>query len=603
MMASNSQMPKWDTEAENPEHVSEIQGYKVYPCMEYTEGDCCNRYCFNYHEESTMRRPVCDSEGRLKYWSEPCEYRSRGQPCPYGYECNFAHSENESLYHPATYKTVLVKENARPWEANQHKDKRKAALKYRRQPSYQSQNAMMCAPCGPENFNPSMQPNPIAPRPNGQSAPMQKFRLCAYYPNVDNCRRKELCSFAHSREEITAPLLTEKEEEKLELSPEFFTERFKIHWCPIGVQHDWQTCVYAHNYQDARRDPRIGYGPRPCPFWEKKDRAPSYQARCPNGFSCPYAHGAKEQLYHPCYFKTVVCWDFHQSKKRCPRQSLCAFFHKKKLQRKQPEDTTDYEKPLSHEQMESLQGYFKNPPFFSDEKEAMGISGGRQQQSQQQQQGWGSPMQTVQPCGPSGYPEMPMYCVQTPTGDLSPQMSSSSAMYAPGSPVDTTPMFVPTMSRFEREKPFAGDDMRKMQDASMQSPMHTPLGSPMSSPMSSPMGSTPMMLVPVYAEEPYDPVPPMMMYPVDNMSMGPCSPCMPMMQGSGPFAGVMADQKSGHFRGPSQLSTTAEGSSQQGTDKSDMSDHEEKLQKKEMDNHAISLVDLRSTAPFFVDDM
>merc|ERR1719498_2081323 len=141
-------------------------------------------------------------------------------------------------------------------------------------------------------------------------------------------------------------------------------------------------------------------------------------------------------------------------------------------------------------------------------------------------------------------------------------------------------MFVPTMSRFEREKPFAGDDMRKMQDASMQSPMHTPLGSPMSSPMGSPMGSTPMMLVPVYAEEPYDPVPPMMMYPVDNMSMGSCPPCMPMMPpSSAPFP-FMADQKS-HFRGPSQLSTTAEGSSQQGTDKSDMSDHEEKFQKKE----------------------
>merc|ERR1719238_2220659 len=120
----------------------------------------------------------------------------------------------------------------------------------------------------------------------------------------------------------------------------------------------------------------------------------------------------------------------------------------------------------------------------------------------------------------------------------------------------------------------------------------------MSSSMSSPMGSTPMMLVPVYAEEPYDPVPPMMMYPVDNMSMG---PCMPMMPQNAPFP-MASDQKS-HYRGQSQLSTTAEGSSQQGTDKSDMSDHEEKFQKKEADTGAIALADLRSTAPFFVDDM
>jgi hypothetical protein len=539
-----------------------------------------------------MRRPVCDSEGRLKYWSEPCEYSSRGQRCPYGYACNFAHTENETLYHPAVYKTTVAKENASPWEASHPKDKRKAALKYRKQQPYQSQPVMM-----PETCNPCMQPNQAMPRPNGQmqnqNGPIQKFRLCAYYPNVENCRRKEMCSFAHSREEITAPLLTEKEEEKLDLSPDFFTERFKIHWCPIGVQHDWQTCVYAHNYQDARRDPRIGYGPRPCPYWEKKDRAPSYQARCPNGFSCPYAHGAKEQLYHPCYFKTVVCWDFHQSKKRCPRQQLCAFFHKKKLQRKQPEDLTDYEKPLSVAQMNSLQGYFRNPPFFSDEREAMGIGGGGRQN-------WGQAM-PVQPCGPAGYPEMPMYCVQTPTGELSPQMSSSSAMFSPANPMDTTPMFSPQLPRFNPDKSnmFSGDDMRKMQEAPMQSPMHTPLGSPMSSPMGSPMGSTPMMLVPVYSDEPYDPVPPMMMYPVDNMSMGqPCMPCSPMMQNTGPFH--MVDEKSGHLRGQSTISTTAEGSSQQGA--SDMSDHEEKFQKKETDG-AIALADLRSTAPFFVDDM
>merc|ERR1719311_1276466 len=149
----------------------------------------------------------------------------------------------------------------------------------------------------------------------------------------------------------------------------------------------------------------------------------------------------------------------------------------------------------------------------------MGMGGGRQN--------WGQAM-PVQPCGPAGYPEMPMYCVQTPTGELSPQMSSSSAMFSPPNPVDTTPMFCPQLPRFNPDKSnmFSGDDMRKMQEAPMQSPMHTPVGSPMSSPMGSPMGSTPMMLVPVYAEEPYEPVPPMMMYPVDNMSMGqPCIPC------------------------------------------------------------------------------
>ena len=33
----------------------------------------------------------------------------------------------------------------------------------------------------------------------------------------------------------------------------------EVFWCPIGLPHDWSVCVYAHNYQDARRNPAIGY--------------------------------------------------------------------------------------------------------------------------------------------------------------------------------------------------------------------------------------------------------------------------------------------------------------------------------------------------------
>merc|ERR1719446_848713 len=202
----------------------------------------------------------------------------------------------------------------------------------------------------------SPQANPNVPRPTMQNGPVQKFRLCAYYPNVENCRRKEMCSFAHSREEITAPLLTEKEEEKTELSPEFFTERFKIHWCPIGVQHDWQTCVYAHNYQDARRDPRIGYGPRPCPYWKRKETTLEYSQRCPLGVRCPFSHGAKEQLYHPSYFKTVTCQDWPNS--NCPRGKLCAFWHRRSQQRSRGslDDDFNYKAPLPEDTLaENLQ--------------------------------------------------------------------------------------------------------------------------------------------------------------------------------------------------------------------------------------------------------
>ena len=48
--------------------------------------------------------------------------------------------------------------------------------------------------------------------------------------------------------------------------------------------------------------------------------------RCPNGVRCPYAHGAKEQRYHPEQFKTKYCKD-GKTRHACPRGGLCAFWH------------------------------------------------------------------------------------------------------------------------------------------------------------------------------------------------------------------------------------------------------------------------------------
>ena len=35
-------------------------------------------------------------------------------------------------------------------------------------------------------------------------------------------------------------------------SDDFYMSRYKCLWRPIGVQHDWQQCIYAHNYMDVR---------------------------------------------------------------------------------------------------------------------------------------------------------------------------------------------------------------------------------------------------------------------------------------------------------------------------------------------------------------
>ncbi|CAJ1371403.1 unnamed protein product [Effrenium voratum] len=195
----------------------------------------------------------------------------------------------------------------------------------------------------------------------------RKRRFCTSFPEVGQCRRGAACAFAHTREEITAPLLEEAEEQQLQpaLTDDFFMFKYKIHWCPIGVQHEWHNCVYAHNYQDARRPVDIGYGARLCPYWSKKDTGAEYSQRCPLGLRCPYSHGAKEQLYHPQYFKTVICRDVRG--KVCPRQKLCAFHHHRNEKRPTPQDDVDYSMPLPAEKLpEKWVADFLSPPFMPE---------------------------------------------------------------------------------------------------------------------------------------------------------------------------------------------------------------------------------------------
>jgi hypothetical protein len=164
---------------------------------------------------------------------------------------------------------------------------------------------------------------------------LRKRRFCSTFPQVGKCKQGAQCLYAHSREEILGPVCSADEEALENVTPDFFMWTYKTQWCPIGSFHDWQECIYAHNYQDYRRDPRLGYSTVVCPDWEKVNRDPKYQSRCPRGFACGFAHGAKEQLYHPAYFRSVLCND-HFHGKRCPRGRQCAFFHKKKEKRSFP---------------------------------------------------------------------------------------------------------------------------------------------------------------------------------------------------------------------------------------------------------------------------
>jgi len=418
-------LPSWQEAGELGDHREYILHYHTIACPQFMNGYCPGQknsssrldsetppQCFCYHHESQRRRPLVDAlTGQLRYWDVLCEHIGEGEECPSGDLCPYAHTREEISYHAAKYKTKFCNDKDCRGEevccfAHSDQELREHAMerysfwsifgngaasgmfacpRLRCEEDYALATAAGYAGAG------------YAGGCNGAAATgalyhpkVYRHRFCASYPHVASCRRGEACAFAHSREEIRTPLLASDEEDQrtAALTNDFFMHRFKTLWCPVGVQHDWQTCVYAHNYQDARRHPGIGYGPRPCPYWKRKETALEYAQRCPLGVRCPFSHGAKEQLYHPSYFKTVTCQDWRSSS--CPRGKLCAFWHKKSQQRSRPtsEDDFDYKLPISEERLEeALQADFLSPPFkLLNSLQAEVSRSEALQQSQHQQQ-------------------------------------------------------------------------------------------------------------------------------------------------------------------------------------------------------------------------
>mmetsp|Transcript_158863 Transcript_158863/g.280659 ORF Transcript_158863/g.280659 Transcript_158863/m.280659 type:complete len:639 (+) Transcript_158863:83-1999(+) len=385
-------LPFWQEDGEHAHHTRNIMEIHTRCCPDFQRGFCAmfkgrGSPCFYYHFQSQARRaPVMD--GRLRYWDVQCPvWNGELAFCPHGEACIFAHGRNEVSYHPAKYKTRLcnvtecrgeavccfahTEDELRTWAHERYSYSAHQAASN----SFSLQGgAMMTSEAGSSmeaayGLGAGQGAAGMGPAAQGQrgGAPQQKHRFCASYPQVSQCSRGASCAFAHSREEARTPLLSEAEEnhEPKALTEDFFTMKFKILWCPIGAQHDWLSCPYAHTYQDARRDPSIGYGPQPCPYWSKKDTRVAYAQRCPLGLRCPYSHGAKEQLYHPKYFRTVVCRDLDL--KGCPRQTLCAFYHHRHERRTAGPDMIDYNQPISKADIPAeWSSRFLSPPFFQE---------------------------------------------------------------------------------------------------------------------------------------------------------------------------------------------------------------------------------------------
>lgn len=154
-----------------------------------------------------------------------------------------------------------------------------------------------------------------------------KTKFCSFYSEeqtkeeIDSvCHYGGFCCFAHTQDEILVELI-----HKYDLNLEFFLYYFKTVMCPFESKHDKSTCVYAHNLQDYRRNPKkYCYDKKNCPSWDNKKTILNYSQGCKDGYLCPFSHGWKESDFHPLNYKTTKCKNY---KGNCEKGSICPFYH------------------------------------------------------------------------------------------------------------------------------------------------------------------------------------------------------------------------------------------------------------------------------------
>ncbi|KAI8467983.1 MAG: hypothetical protein J3K34DRAFT_369935 [Monoraphidium minutum] len=110
---------------------------------------------------------------------------------------------------------------------------------------------------------------------------------------------------------------------------EFRIFHFKVKRCPRQKAHDWTQCPFAHPGEKAkRRDPRrYRYSGTACPEYRRN-------GSCRRGDACPFAHGVFECWLHPSRYRTQMCTDGPQCKRR-----VCFFAHSLDELRKPEEDS------------------------------------------------------------------------------------------------------------------------------------------------------------------------------------------------------------------------------------------------------------------------
>ena len=118
-----------------------------------------------------------------------------------------------------------------------------------------------------------------------------RYKFCSTYPGeVTRCNYGAFCSYSHSEPELKAEILHNYPQDL-----DFFLFHYKTSFCPYTKSHDRSRCVYAHNWQDFRRNPQIhSYLPQLCTLWNHNSKLHDYSSGCPRDVHCNYSHGRKQ---------------------------------------------------------------------------------------------------------------------------------------------------------------------------------------------------------------------------------------------------------------------------------------------------------------------
>ncbi len=239
--------------------------YKTKPCGD--PGCPRGKLCMHFHSLSERRRPPF-FHCRLLYSHALCPYITQGLECEKGDQCEYSHTSEESLYHPAKYKTSMClqgpicAQEVCPW-AHLPEELR---------------NAAMTQIYGFDPFPAFVQAYTLSVEP---------VTFASQYP----------ASFPA----LDAELAT-----------------FKTKPCTYQYQHNHKHCIYYHSFKDRRRVPGR-YSAERCEASEDNS--------CVMGDDCPKSHSMVERLYHPDKYKTKYCNNYPERLQDCEYGSYCCFAH------------------------------------------------------------------------------------------------------------------------------------------------------------------------------------------------------------------------------------------------------------------------------------